>query len=315
MQNQKPWQYLVYAIYPASFIFVPHAIKFIEHAKSRNIPTAEYNDIALVIGSAIFQYFLYLTIRRNFQRLIFENLEERYQGQERVLRVEKISKLLYDTIFYVSSTIFAYYFFGNTFIIPKSLGGVGECSELFQGYPHKPQIPYFNEFYLYQMGNHLYRLIHHWITSKADGNFWEMHLHHWIAFWLIAYSYLMNYTSLGGIVMILHDLADIFFSSGRVYDSLRNKIKVLWYSCAVAIMISWNYTRLIFYPTCVIKVCWDHMGTDAGSWEILQNPYYFLFSLLLILLVLHAYWMVIFIKVAAAPGSKKAVIRTKVVKN
>jgi len=78
------------------------------------------------------------------------------------------------------------------------------------------------------MGNHLYRLVNHWIVFRHEPKFYEMHLHHWVAFWLIAYSYLLNYTHLGGIVMILHDFGDIFLSGGRVYDALRNKIKAIW---------------------------------------------------------------------------------------
>jgi len=143
--------------------------------------------------------------------------------------------LIYDTLFYTTSTVFAFYSFSHTNIIPKALFGSGECSALFEGYPNKPDIPYFNEFYLYQMGNHLYRLINHWIVFRNDVKFYEMHLHHWVAFWLIAYSYLLNYTHLGGIVMILHDFGDIFLSGSRVYDALRNKVKLIWYLCYVSI--------------------------------------------------------------------------------
>jgi len=280
--------------------------EFFKYAAKHNIVTAELSDFGIVIGSAFFQYFLFLSIKRNFGRFLSENIDEKYQGEERLARVEKMSKLMYDSIFYSSASGFAFYCFMNTNVIPKYLFGQGECDSLFDGYPHKPQIPIFNEFYLYQMGNHLYRLIHHWIVSRKDEKFYEMHLHHWIAFWLIAYSYLLNYTNLGGIVIILHDVADIFFSSGRVYDSLRNKIKVIWYGCAISILISWIYSRLIFFPACVIYTCWTHMEAWGDLWPIVKMQYYFMFSLLLVLLILHTYWVVVFIKLAAAPGSKKA---------
>jgi len=59
--------------------------------------------------------------------------------------------MVYDFIFYTTTFIFAFYSFSHTNIIPKSLLGFGggECKDLFETYPRKPVVPYFNEFYLY----------------------------------------------------------------------------------------------------------------------------------------------------------------------
>jgi len=99
-----------------------------------------------------------------------------------------------------------------------------------------------------------------------------MHLHHWVAFWLIVYSYLLNFTHMGGIVMICHDFGDIFLTLARTYDALRNKKKVIWYTFFALVLWSWIYCRLVFFPTCVIKTSWDVMGTWE-VWPIVKSLY------------------------------------------
>jgi hypothetical protein len=183
----------------------------------------------------------------------------------------------------------------NTKTIPKWLFGTGECREIFDGYPVKPDVPYFNEFYLYQMGNHFYRLLIHLVKEKNEPKFYEMHLHHWVAFWLIVYSYFLNFTQSGAIVLILHDLGDIFLSTARIYDSLKNKIKVLWYVLVGSVIASWTYTRLMFLPACVNQNLYDHFSIFTNKfpelWPMIKMPLYFQYSLLWVLVLLHAYWV------------------------
>jgi len=144
------------------------------------------------------------------------------------------------------------------------------------------------------MGNHLYRLVSHWAFFRKDVKFYEMHLHHWMAFWLIVFSYLLNFTHMGGIVMITHDIGDIFLTIARTYDGLRNKIKPIWYLNFALVLWSWIYCRLVFFPTCLIKMSYDYMG-KYEAWPLVSWLYMFKWSMLCMLLVLHAYWIATFL--------------------
>ena len=50
-------------------------------------------------------------VKRTSYGFVYENLEDKYQGEERITRVDKVVKLIYDTLFYITSTVFAFYCF------------------------------------------------------------------------------------------------------------------------------------------------------------------------------------------------------------
>jgi len=306
---QNTFAVLTWLVVPSGFLFLPNVLEFFRIADKNNIEIAQLSDIKLVIASALFQMCLSLLVKKTMSRFAYANLDEKYQGEERLLRVDKITKMIYDNVFYTTSTVFAYYTFSNAFIIPKWLFGQGECGQLFQGYPNKPNIPYFNEFYLYQLGNHLYRLVHHVVEFRQDARFYEMFLHHYAAFLLIFYSYCFNYTAMGSIILVLHDIGDIFFSVARAYDSMKNKVKAVWYLLVGTMLVSWIYTRLVVLPGCLMKACYDHHDhvMVEGIWEHTRFAFIWMESLLVILVVLHIYWTGTFISIGAKSVSKGTV--------
>jgi len=303
---QSIFALLTWITIPSSLLFLPNVLNFFEWADKRDIKTAQWSDLGIIIGAAISQLILSSLVKRVAWSYIFENLDDKYQGEDRVERASRVTKLVYDFIFYTTSTVFAFYAFGSTYIIPKSFFGKGECSALFQDYPTKPNIPFLNEYYLYQLGNHGYRLIHHVIVARHEPKFYEMLLHHYAALCLIAYSYLFNFTPTGSMILILHDASDIFLCSVRAYDSMRNKNKILWYGGAIGVLVAWIYCRLIFFPACLIKECTHHRETFP-NWEIVGTPYTWKIGLLWVLLVLHTYWVGVLIYIASQSLKKKTI--------
>ena len=300
---QNLFAIVTWIVIPTSFIYIPDVIKFIKYSTEHGLSTPDLSDIAIVIASAIFQFFLFLIVKTLSGRFVYQYLDDKYQGDERLRKANGIIKLIYDNVFYTTSTVFAFYHFSNQ-AIPKSLFGQFECDALFTEFPNKPSIPYFNEFYLYQLGNHLYRLVNHAVIARKEPKFYEMFLHHYVAFWLIFYSYLLNYTLMGGIVLITHDIGDIFLTFGRAYDSFKNKIKSIWFANYILILASWIYTRLYVFPKCLIWNCWKHLG-QTEVWHLTGRAFTWQFSLTFVLLVLHAYWISTFIIIGVQAITKK----------
>jgi len=291
---------------PSSFYFVPTIFRFFDWAEKHNVQPAQWSDAYIIIGAAFSQHILYSLINRSSWSYIYENLDDKYQGEDRVDRATRVTKLVYDLVFYTTSTVFAFYAFGNSGIIPKSFFGVGDCSALFSEYPNKPNIPFLNEYYLYQLGNHGYRLVSHIIKSRHEPKFYEMLLHHYAALCLIMYSYFFNFTQLGSMVLISHDASDIFLCSVRAYDSMRNKNKYIWGFGAIAVLAAWIYARLIFFPACLIKECMHHCGTFP-NWEVVGTLFRWKIGLLCVLLVLHVYWVGVLIYISMQSLKRKTV--------
>jgi ceramide synthetase len=88
--------------------------------------------------------------------------------------------------------------------------------------------------------------------TKIELKYWEYLLHHFLAVSLLYFSTMYNCEMIGVVVLILHDISDIFLSVGRVYgDCGKKKLLVyFWYS---SILISWIYTRVYVFP---VKI-WD----------------------------------------------------------
>jgi len=290
---------------------MPNVFMFFEWADKNKVKTAEWSDLGIIIGSCFVQLFLYLIVKKTCRRYIYISLDDKYQGDDKLERVARVVRYFYDELFYTTTTFFAFYAFANTVIIPKSFFGSGECSNLFSEYPNKPSIPYLNEFYLYQLGNHLYRLINHAATARHEARFYEMFLHHYVTFALIFYSYLFNYTHHGAMTMILHDFGDIFLCGLRAYDSFKIKIKVVWYFGIIGTLITWIYSRILFLPGCMINACFGHIeDLNNGLYhvsDITKVPFAWLTGLLFVLLILHTYWLFALVYVCWKSLTKKSI--------
>lgn len=57
----------------------------------------------------------------------------------------------------------------------------------------------------------------------------------------------------GVVVMIVHDISDIFLSIGRSYGDMRHSNKYIVYFTYVMIYFSWFWARIYVFPTCVIN--------------------------------------------------------------
>lgn len=68
---------------------------------------------------------------------------------------------------------------------------------------------------------------------------------------------MMNLKLVGVIVLLIHDISDVFLIAGRTYTDLKNKnlvVNILFYIVGYSV---WVYTRNLIFPLCIIKASVD----------------------------------------------------------
>jgi len=128
-------------------------------------------------------------------------------------------------------------------------------------------------------------------TDVKRKDFWEMFVHHLTTISLLCFSWTCNLTRVGTLVMVIHDIADIFLEAAKMckYTNYQRTCDVLFASFAV----TWIVTRLGVYPT------WILYSTTIEAPQIVEMfPAYYIFNgLLSILLVLHVIWTYFILKI------------------
>ena len=109
------------------------------------------------------------------------------------------------------------------------------------------------EFYMVQLGVHLYNALDHIFLRYKEPKFYEMLLHHWVAVFLIFLSYLSNFVAIGSMVLFTHDPGDIFLDFSRVYNDYKNAKKPIVIGIFLIFVFQWIFLRLYTFSWCLIR--------------------------------------------------------------
>ncbi|KAK8557535.1 hypothetical protein V6N12_009766 [Hibiscus sabdariffa] len=146
--------------------------------------------------------------------------------------------------------------------------------------------------YMCQCGFYIYSIVAllTWETRRKD--FAVMMSHHVITATLIGCSYVTSFFRIGSVVLALHDASDVFLEAAKIFKySRRERCASV---CFGLFSISWLLLRLILFPFWVIKSSsYDVMEFLHPSDLYPKFLYYFLNTMLLMLLVFHVYWWVL----------------------
>lgn len=137
------------------------------------------------------------------------------------------------------------------------------------------------------MGYHLGGLVVHFVTSKKN-DFVEMGLHHIVAIYLFGGCYLFNAWEIGGVIALLHDIADV--TTGIVKCLIETRFSSAAAVFFVTHMAIWFYTRNMILPYCIYMI-WI-TPVEFGS-SIVMPTFCYLLSCML---MLHCYWFMLFCK-------------------
>jgi hypothetical protein len=130
-------------------------------------------------------------------------------------------------------------------------------------------------------------LVIHFVTSKKN-DFVEMGLHHIVAIYLYGGCYLFNAWEVGGVLALVHDIADV--TTGAVKALAETRFSSAAAVFFVSHMSIWFYTRMTILPWSIYLV-WI-TPVDFGTWYVMPTFCY----LLTCMFVLHCYWFWLFTK-------------------
>jgi len=205
------------------------------------------------------------------------------------LRQRKLVKFvesLWRFIFYLAFCVIGI----QTLFLPKPASWILDTTQFWDGWPHEHGLSDAIRFYYQvELGSYLHQLM--WTeVNRSDAK--EMVLHHLTTILLIGLSYVTNYTRVGVTIMLLHDFADVFLESAKVFNYSSKAKGHEWAKVVCDVLfgifaLTFFVTRLILYPIFVIRsVLFEAPGFFGIDWL----GYWLFASLLLVLQGLHIFW-------------------------
>ncbi|XP_013382242.1 ceramide synthase 6 isoform X3 [Lingula anatina] len=115
-------------------------------------------------------------------------------------------------------------------------------------------------------------------------DFWEMFLHHIVTIFLMSMSWSNNYVRIGTLVLAVHDAADFWLEAAKMakYAGRQKLCDFLFGGFALV----WLITRLIIFPTRIIRSCVFESAVIMGWYPSIQ----LFIAALVALQLLHFYW-------------------------
>jgi len=310
---EKIWKTFTFITVPLSLILFKDILVFEEWTKTNVSPRADLSDLWLTATAFIVIYILRKAFQRALYGPVYTIIEDKHQGEERVERTKRVVKWMYDVMYYGSLTCFVFLFFRDANFLPPTLFGSGECSKLYSEFPELPKVPYLKQYYLIQLGSHFCSVFEQVMFKRKDLKFYEYFLHHYLAFTLIFFSYLTQMWALGSMVLITHDISDIFLAFARAFEGQKHfkSQQTVVYGVLGLTAFMWAYCRTFVFPVCAIQTCFvwwrEQNELNLPVWLMIKHEFTFEVSLLVVLLLMNIYWVFILTKMFVMALTKKGV--------
>ncbi|XP_036623037.1 ceramide synthase 4-like [Trichosurus vulpecula] len=206
----------------------------------------------------------------------------RRRNQERPLISKKFSESCSRFLFYSCSS------FGGLLVFYNETW-FGQPETLWNGYPKQPLQPALYWWYLLQLSFYLSLLL----TLTQDvkrKDFWQHIIHHFMSITLMFYSYSANLLRIGALVILLHDVSDVFLEACKmlVYAKWNIAKDIMFFIFGLVFLVS----RLIVFPNKVIYTTYCVFQTNNQ----LFFGYYFSNALLMVAQSLNLFWSFLILK-------------------
>ena len=125
--------------------------------------------------------------------------------------------------------------------------------------------------------------------DKRANDFSEALLHHVVALFLVLGSYLANIMPMGSLIMVYHDVCDIFSSGVRVLgDSDYNGSNITLF-VYISFLAAWMHLRVFLLPQLVYQI---YIKAEIGSpaFEHSKVITQLFTAFLSVLYTMHLYW-------------------------
>ncbi|CAG0883619.1 unnamed protein product [Darwinula stevensoni] len=168
-----------------------------------------------------------------------------------------------------------------------------DTSQIWAGHPNQPVTWDIRWYYIFELGFYWSLMLSQFFDVRRK-DFYPMFLHHCATILLMTFSWLSSCFRVGTLILLLHDISDIFMEAAKMYNYLGKRYEIVCNSTFGIFTITWFITRLGVFPYIVFKCCW------IDSFVQLPAPFpglYFLNTCLVLLQVLHVYWTYLILRV------------------
>jgi hypothetical protein len=199
----------------------------------------------------------------------------------------KLPDHVFKGIVYLALTAFGYYILKDLDYFPKSLLGKGWLPNMFiKGYPtcfYFEKSPLFDFYYMLCFSYFSSDLIWLLFINERQTDFIIMLLHHICTLSLITFSYLVNYSSGGSIVLFLHVETDIFVHSTRflIQTDFPDFFKI---TSGFALFFNFIYVRMYVFAK-IIYTSYKYI-----TWKTTVDS--FMICFLAIIYSMHINWVI-----------------------
>ncbi|XP_076461759.1 ceramide synthase 5-like [Babylonia areolata] len=129
-------------------------------------------------------------------------------------------------------------------------------------------------------------------TDHKRKDFTEMIVHHFATLGLMFLSWMVNFTRVGTLVLLVHDCVDPIMEAAKMAKYVKKE--TLCTSLFVCFMLTWVLTRMMLFPFRIIRSTLFESGPYTGEFYM-----YYTFNVLLIVLqVLHIIWFYFILLIA-----------------
>jgi ceramide synthetase len=209
----------------------------------------------------------------------FLNYANKKKSFERKLRMKhkKFAESLFKFSFYVIMWSFTFGLFNKEHWFYDFYSG-------FKDFPYTPSPVEMHYIYYIQNGIYLHFMVFQFIDVKRS-DFWEMFIHHVSTCILISYSFYSNLLTVGILVLVVHDCADIFLELAKLFNYM--EIPVLPDITFGVFAITFFVSRLVIYPRSIVYPAL----TKTQFMRDMYPGFMFIPYFLCVLVFLHAFWM------------------------
>eukprot|EP00057_Strongylocentrotus_purpuratus_P018132 XP_011672606.1 PREDICTED: ceramide synthase 5 [Strongylocentrotus purpuratus] len=200
----------------------------------------------------------------------------RRRNQDRPSMLVKFTETSWRSVFYIAS--FSY----GMYIVPTQ-PWFWDLRLCWQHFPFHPVTTEIYNYYMIEMSFYL-SLILSLFTDVRRKDFVQQLIHHFTTIFLMGFSWTCNFTRVGCIVLVTHDVADIFLETGKMfkYAQFEAGANSMFGVFTAAFFLS----RMLFFPLWIIYSAVFHSLEIIGPF-----PAYYLFNgLLIILQILNSFW-------------------------
>lgn len=162
------------------------------------------------------------------------------------------------------------------------------------GYPNHPLTLKLKYYYLLQFSYYveqfLVLLVYH---GYRKSDYVELFIHHLVTLTLLLFSYLLNFHRIGLVVLVLHDVSDVFLHIAKAFHYAKAEILKSFFFGIFAIVFF--ITRLVILPIVIFSIWWEPQ--EYHDISLYWRQIVFWKIILGTLQVLHVLWFITIFKI------------------